>query len=395
MAGGIQYITTLTFPEPGPVGRDIGAPSLTPFYRSSFLASDATVTKTAIADEDDYFETLDHHLVLPESYADDPTQSLAQDTMLGGTLYPAGLRISLFDGGIFEQLGPEGQKTGNMFMLTVPCRITFDGIYPTSVQLGDLSSVFVFAVPQTDAEGNTTLPVFDPNAEYTWRKDGWVMGGEAFRPYSHSPAVLGEDNVPCFTTGTLIACDSGDRRIETLERDDLVCTRDNGMRRIRWIGSKTLDAAALDLNPALRPIRIRAGALGKGLPETDLTVSPQHRVMVRSAVARELFGQDEVLVAAKHLLALDGVEIARDVSSVSYHHILFDRHEVIWSEGAQTESLFLGEQALASLTDEGRREILTLFPELRDGLPDTGARPFLSGRQGRGLAQRHAGLAMQ
>ena len=392
MAGGIQYITTLTFPEPGPVGRDIGPPSLTPFYRSSFLASDATVTKTAIADEDDYFETLDHHLVLPESYADDPTQSLAQDTMLGGTLYKAGLRISLFDGGIFEQLGPEGQKTGNMFMLTVPCRITFDGIYPTSVQLGDLSSVFVFAVPQTDAEGNTTLPVFDPNAEYTWRKDGWVMGGEAFRPYSHSPAVLGEDNVPCFTTGTLIACDSGDRRIETLERDDLVCTRDNGMRRIRWIGSKTLDAGALDLNPALRPIRIRAGALGKGLPETDLTVSPQHRVLVQSDLTRKLSGEWQVLVAAKHLTDMDGIDVVRDATTVTYWHMLFDGHELVQSNGAWTESLYAGPEAMKSLDSGARREIMRLFPELAEtGVPrDPPARPVVSGRTGRKLGRHHA-----
>ena len=53
-----------------------------------------------------------------------------------------------------------------------------------------------------------------------------------------------------------------------------------------------------------RPIRIRAGTLGNGLPEADLIVSPQHRVLVRSGIARTLFGADEVLVAAKQLLAL-------------------------------------------------------------------------------------------
>ena len=201
--------------------------------------------------------------------------------------------------------------------------------------------------------------------------------------------------IPCFTTGVRLATSKGQRPVEKIGVGDFVHTVDHGMQQVRWVGVRTLDAVDLGANPALLPIRIAKGALGGQLPRRDLLVSPQHRVMVRSAVARELFGQDEVLVAAKHLLALDGVEIARDVSSVSYHHILFDRHEVIWSEGAQTESLFLGEQALASLTDEGRREILTLFPELRDGLPDSGARPFLSGRQGRGLAQRHAGLAMQ
>lgn len=216
-------------------------------------------------------------------------------------------------------------------------------------------------------------------------------------PFNNNLATCRPDVcfVPCFAAGTRILTAGGQRPVETIGVGDLVRTVDHGMQRVRWVGVRTLDAVDLGANPALLPIRIAAGALGDRLPRRDLLVSPQHRIVVRSAVARDLFGQDEVLVAAKHLLALEGVEIAREVTSVSYHHILFDRHEVIWSEGAETESLFLGEQALASLTDEGRREILALFPELRDGLPDAGARPFLSGRQGRGLAQRHAGLAMQ
>ena len=36
----------------------------------------------------------------------------------------------------------------------------------------------------------------------------------------------------------------------------------------------------------------------------DLTVSPQHRVLVRSRTAQKVFGTDEVLVAAKQLLLL-------------------------------------------------------------------------------------------
>ena len=201
--------------------------------------------------------------------------------------------------------------------------------------------------------------------------------------------------VPCFAGGTRILTADGLRPVEDIRPGDLVQTVDHGMQPVRWVGARTLDAVDLAASSALLPIRIGAGALGAGLPERDLMVSPQHRVMVRSDLARELSGQDEVLVAAKHLLAVEGIEIAADIASVSYHHILFDRHEVIWSEGAQTESLFLGEQALAALPDASLREIMTLFPEIADGLPESGARPFLPGRAARGLAQRHAGVAMQ
>ncbi|HRO15212.1 MAG TPA: Hint domain-containing protein [Paracoccus sp. (in: a-proteobacteria)] len=80
---------------------------------------------------------------------------------------------------------------------------------------------------------------------------------------------------------------------------------------------------------------------------------------------------------------------------MTYHHILFDRHEVVLSEGAATETLFTGEQALKGVGEAARAEILTLFPELRDGLPGKGARQFLTGRQGRSLAEAHGGLALQ
>lgn len=55
-----------------------------------------------------------------------------------------------------------------------------------------------------------------------------------------------------------------------------------------------------------------------------------------------MFGTDEVLVAAKQLLQLDGIDIATDVERVDYYHILFDRHEVMILNGAETESLYTG-----------------------------------------------------
>ena len=108
----------------------------------------------------------------------------------------------------------------------------------------------------------------------------------------------------------------------------------------------------------------------------------------------EMFGTDEVLVAAKHLLSLDGVELAEDVTEVTYVHVLFDRHEVVYAEGAQSESLYTGEQALRAVGDSARAEIFALFPELAAGTVP-GARKFLTGRQGRDLAARHAGIPLQ
>lgn len=198
---------------------------------------------------------------------------------------------------------------------------------------------------------------------------------------------------PCFVRGTLIETDMGLIPVENLQQDMKVATRDNGLQPIRWIGARILGAHILEAAPHLRPIRITAGALGRNTPARDLLVSPQHRVLVRSNIAQKLFGTDEVLVAAKQLLQIEGIDIAQDVEEVEYFHILFDRHEVIFSNGAETESLYTGREGLRSLGHAAREEIFAIFPELRsrpeDVVPE-GARLLASGRLGRKLAVRHA-----
>lgn len=194
---------------------------------------------------------------------------------------------------------------------------------------------------------------------------------------------------PCFAGGTIIRTEGGDRRIEDLRCGDMVATRDRGFQPIRWIGSSPLSADMLAAKPQLRPIRIKAGALGNSTPSSDLHVSPQHRVLVRSKIVQKMFGTDEVLVAAKQLLLVDGIDIAEDVESVEYYHILFDRHEVVISNGAETESLYAGSEALKAVGKAAQEEIFALFPELRDREADA-ARVLASGRMGRRLAMRHA-----
>jgi plastocyanin len=58
----------------------------------------------------------------------------------------------------------------------------------------------------------------------------------------------------------------------------------------------------------------------------------------------------------------DTVRIA-PCETVTYVHVLLDRHEVIFAEGAATESLHPGDYMLAGAS-ETRAEILALFPEL-------------------------------
>lgn len=182
--------------------------------------------------------------------------------------------------------------------------------------------------------------------------------------------------VPCFVQGTLIRTETGDLPVEVLKVGQRVMTVDHGAQRIRWIGHVRLDAARLQGQPRLRPIRIRAGALGDQRPCRDLLVSPQHRVLLRSRIAIRMFSCAEVLVAAKHLVGIDGIEIAEDLTSVTYCHFLCDRHELVISDGAVTESMYPGAQAMKAIGTAAVQEILSLFPELRNL-----DRPWESARQ--------------
>jgi hypothetical protein len=198
--------------------------------------------------------------------------------------------------------------------------------------------------------------------------------------------------VTCFTTGTLIKTQGGEVAVENLAVGDMVLTMDNNYRPIRWIGSKSLDSIDLTLHPKLAPVRISAGAIGNNMPETDLTVSPQHRVLVRSVIAERMFGTHEVLLPAIKLVELDGIEQVQDATEVTYWHMLFDGHEIVFSNGAPTESLFTGPEALKSLSPETREEITQLFPEISaPGYVPTPARPIpAKGKLMKQLVTRHA-----
>jgi hypothetical protein len=78
-----------------------------------------------------------------------------------------------------------------------------------------------------------------------------------------------------------------------------------------------------------------------------------------------MFGQREVFVPAIKLVETDGIEQVASVAPVTYVHVLLDEHQIIFANGAPTESLYTGCQALKALSDEARNEIFEIFPELK------------------------------
>ncbi|WP_424942946.1 Hint domain-containing protein [Aliiroseovarius crassostreae] len=165
-----------------------------------------------------------------------------------------------------------------------------------------------------------------------------------------------EQIIICFARNTRIDTPFGPRPVQDLQPGDLVITRDHGLQPVRWIGARSVVGKG-----RFAPIRICKGAIGNS---RALLVSPQHRMLYGGGDANLMFGQDEVLIPAKHLV--DARRIYREVRpEVTYYHLLFDRHEIIFAEGVPSESFHPAEPVLDGLINETREELFALFPELR------------------------------
>lgn len=171
----------------------------------------------------------------------------------------------------------------------------------------------------------------------------------------------------CVARGTLIDTVAGPVPVEDLRIGDLVRTMDGPAQPVRWIGCRQVSPRELSADPSLRPIRIAAGAFGSGLPARDLTVSPQHRILLDDWRAELFFGAQQVLVPAKGLVNDVTIRTDHEARGVDYFHVLFDRHEIMLTEGLPTESFHPGNFALRELGRETRAELFRLFPELARG----------------------------
>lgn len=198
------------------------------------------------------------------------------------------------------------------------------------------------------------------SADYSLQADGsWLLddNGPGGARISWNNVTINdfERIIVCFVRGTNIETQNGEIAIENLRHGDMVKTLDNGYQPIRWIGSTTVPAVG-----NLAPYRIRKDTLGN---KRDLLVSPQHRMMLSGWQLELLFDETEVLATAKSLQN-DCTITRQEGGDVEYFHMLFDTHEIVFAEGAPSESFHPGEQGMDAISEQSRDEIYRLFPEL-------------------------------
>ena len=133
----------------------------------------------------------------------------------------------------------------------------------------------------------------------------------------------------CFAAGTLIATPSGEVAVETLKIGDSVLTARGRTVPVKWLGRQTVVAI---FSPAerLMPVRIEAGALGYGLPHSDLTVTADHAMLV-----------DGVLCHAGALVngtTITRVPLSEMGETYTVYHVETEEHEIILANGAPAET---------------------------------------------------------
>ena len=227
------------------------------------------------------------------------------------------------------------------------------------VDTGDGPADITIAGGEGDETRGDVLDLNGRNAgavNYTSRAPGDLAGSVTLLDGSILTFSEIED-VICFTPGTRILTPAGERPIETLRAGDLVITRDDGPQPIRWIGCRMGPGTGKNA-----PVLIEPGGLLA--VQRPLLVSPQHRVLVEGYRPQLIWGADEVLVAATHLV--DGLRVrSAPCTAVTYIHMVFDRHQVVYAEGAPVESLHLGDEGLGALGAAGRSDLFSACPDLR------------------------------
>ena len=240
-------------------------------------------------------------------------------------------------------------------------RDTINGVRVSSVYNGDQVTVMNGGGQQITITG-VTFYLADGTKVFT-PADGTKLHDATFVSSSWVPNStqmnISQLGPPCFIAGTRIRTADGARPVERLRVGDRVETRDHGPQVVRWTGARTVPGTG-----CFAPIRFAPGAVGNDRP---LLVSPQHRILLTGWRAELLFGEDEVLAAAKHLVNGTTIRPA-PVAAVTYVHLMFDRHEIVTAEGAPSESFHPGDFILAG-DGELRAEILGLFPELAGRMP--------------------------
>jgi len=149
-----------------------------------------------------------------------------------------------------------------------------------------------------------------------------------------SDAIEPVGPMPSLMPDTPVATPNGYRQIREIQRGDTVLTPAGDSVPVLHVLSRQVPAMG-----SFCPVRMRAPYFGL---QQDITIAPSQRLVLSGSEVEYLFGQESVLVPARHLTGSSGAVPAPAGPVVTYWQLLLPRHEALITAGTVTESLFIG-----------------------------------------------------
>lgn len=154
---------------------------------------------------------------------------------------------------------------------------------------------------------------------------GWFALGDHLQPVGPTPGLAGS---------TLIGTPDGPRPLKNLRAGDRVLTADGGPQPVIWRGGVTVPSVG-----AFRMVRLLAPYFGSS---RDLLVQPSQRIALSGTEVEYLFGEDEVLVEARHLVNGQTALWEAEGPLVACHSLLLENHALIQADGCWVDSQYMG-----------------------------------------------------
>jgi hypothetical protein len=159
----------------------------------------------------------------------------------------------------------------------------------------------------------------------------------------------------------------GARHVANLRPGDLVVTRDRGLRPVRLVWSRTVTEADMAADPSLAPVCLRPRAVGPMMPQRDLLVAGDHRLLIPGYRLADRPDTAAALIPAREIAGTsDAAFVDRARGEITYYNVVFDAHEVFAANGLPVESFRVTEDTLEAVPAAVRAKLSDLFPEPAD-----------------------------
>ncbi|MEO0379658.1 MAG: Hint domain-containing protein [Pseudomonadota bacterium] len=168
-----------------------------------------------------------------------------------------------------------------------------------------------------------------------------LMLGTAERTLSHDVVFAGLSTkitpigpMPTLHPATPIATPGGYKDAGRLQRGDTVITDTGAIVPVLNTVRTRVPARG-----SFAPVRLRAPYFGL---TQDIIVAPEQRLVLRGSEVEYMFGQEAVLVPARHVVNGFAAVLARSNALVDYVQLVLPGHEVVLAAGCPVESLYIG-----------------------------------------------------